>query len=77
MGKPGSIGPASKRYNWISRAALIVSVFIGGLIAELLGLSPWITMGGLALVSLLVTLPLGVAAGRERQGQNVQSKPRE
>jgi hypothetical protein len=41
------------------------AIFIGGIIAIPLQMSPFITMGALALILILLTLPLARAALRE------------
>ncbi len=62
-----NVGPAAKRYTRIVWIGALASIFIGGLIAIPLRLSSFITMGVPVLILLLVTIPLGRAAARERK----------
>jgi hypothetical protein len=66
LGQAGDVGPASKRYWRIAWIGIFLSIFIGGLTAPLLDLSPFITMGVTAVLLFLATLPLALAARRER-----------
>lgn len=61
------VGPAAKRYTRIVWIGALASIFIGGLLAIPLCLSPFITMGVPVLILLLVTISLGRAAARERK----------
>lgn len=70
MGQADSVGPAGKRYWRTSWIAIIASILIGALIARPLGLSPFVTMGVIAVLLLLVTLSLALAARRERLEQD-------
>lgn len=61
------VGPAAKRYTRIVWIGGMASIFIGGLIAIHLRISPFITMGVPVLILLLVTIPLGSEAVSERK----------
>lgn len=64
------VGPAAKRYTRIVWVGCAASIFMGGIIATPLHTSPFITMGVPVLILLLVTMPLGRAAARERKRQS-------
>lgn len=60
-------GPAAKRYSRVMGIGSFAAIFIGGIIAIPLHMSPFITMGALALILILLTLRLARAALRERK----------
>ena len=66
MGQPRTVGPAAIRYWRVMWICTVASIFIGGLIARPLGLSMFVTMGTIAALLFLGTLPLGLAARKER-----------
>lgn len=62
-----SVGPAAKRFSRVIWIGGFAAIFIGGIIAIPLRLSPFLTMGALIAILFLVTLPLARAAFRERK----------
>lgn len=58
--------PQARRFNIVGIIGVLVVLFIGVLVRLTTGWSPWITYGVPFIILFLVTLPLALAAGRER-----------
>jgi uncharacterized membrane protein len=66
MGQSRTAGPAAKRYWRVVWIILFGSITIGEFLALSLNLSPFVTIVPIALLLILATLPLALAARRER-----------
>lgn len=62
-----NVCPVAKRYTRVVWIGGLASIFIGGLIAIPPQISPFVTMGAPVLILLVITIPMGKAAVRERK----------
>ena len=66
MGQPRTERPAAKRYWRVAWIALFASILLGATLALPRNVSPFVPRGSIAVLLLLATLPLALAARKER-----------